>query len=105
MKTFFGSVFIEKERLEEAGIKYPIKLEYYKQINEDEISTYQKPKYGIEIIKTEYKPEYTKVENKQIKYVTNHEIEANQIINIFKTNQVTQIISEEDIVDLFRNKF
>ena len=52
MKTFFGSVFIEKEKLDEAGIKYPIKLEYYKQINEDEISTYQKPKYGIEIIKT-----------------------------------------------------
>ena len=58
-----------------------------------------------EIIKTEYKPEYTKVENKQIKYVTNDEIEANQILNIFKTNQVTPINSEEVIVDLFRNKF
>lgn len=105
LKTFFGSVFIEKEKLEEAGIKYPIKLEYYKQINEDEINTYQKPKYGIEIIKTEYKPEYTKVENKNIKYVTNDEIEANQILNIFRTNQVTPINSEEVIVDLFRNKF
>ena len=105
LKTFFGSVFIEKEKLEEAGIKYPIKLEYYKRINEDEINTYQKSKYGIEIIKTEYKPEYTKVENKQIKYVTNDEIEANQILNIFKTNQVTPINSEEVIVDLFRNKF
>ena len=48
---------------------------------------------------------YTKVENKQIKYVTNDEIEANQILNIFKTNQVTPINSEEVIVDLFRNKF
>lgn len=105
MKTFFGSVFIEKEKLEEAGIKYPIKLEYYKRINEDEINTYQKPKYGIEIIKPEYKPEYTKVENKQIKYVTNDEVEANQILNIFRINQVTPINSEEVIVDLFRNKF
>lgn len=105
MRTFFGSVFIEKEKLDEAGIKYPIKLEYYKQINEDEISTYQKPKYGIEIIKTEYKPEYTKVENKKIKYVTNDEIEVNQILNIFKINQVTPINSEEVIVDLFRKNF
>ena len=105
MKTFFGSVFIEKGKLEEAGIKYPIKLEYYKQINEDEISNYEKPKYGIEIIKTEYKPDYTKVENKKIKYVTNDEIEADQILSIFRKNQVTPINSEEVIVDLFRKKF
>ena len=105
MKTFFGSVFIEKEKLEEAGIKYPIKLEYYKQINEDEISTYQRPKYWIEIIKKEYKPNYTKVDNKRIKYITNDEIEANEILNIFRTNQVTPINSEEVIVDLFRKKF
>ncbi len=104
MKTFFGSVFIEREKLEEAGIKHPIKLEYYKQINEDEISTFKKPKFGIEIIKTEYRPNYTKVENKKIRYVTNDEIEANQILNIFKTNQVTPINSEEVIIDLFRQK-
>ena len=30
MKTFFDGIFISKEHLEEAGIKYPIKLEYYK---------------------------------------------------------------------------
>ena len=30
MKTFFGGKFIEKEKLTEAGIDYPIKLEYYK---------------------------------------------------------------------------
>lgn len=105
LKTFFGSVFIEKEKLEEAGITHPIKLEYYKQINEDEINSYEKPKYGIHIIKTEYEPNYTKVENKSIKYVTNDEIEANQILDIFRKNQVTPINSEEVIVDLFRKKF
>ena len=35
MKTFFGGTFIEKEKLEEAGINHPIKLEYYKEINEE----------------------------------------------------------------------
>ena len=37
LKTFFGGVFIKKESLEEAQINHPIKLEYYKRINEDEI--------------------------------------------------------------------
>ena len=45
------------------------------------------------------------VENKSIKYVTNDEIEANQILDIFRKNQVTPINAEEVIVDLFRKKF
>ena len=52
MKTFFGGIFIEKEKLEEAGINYPIKLEYYEYINNEEEN---KSKYGISIVKTEYK--------------------------------------------------
>lgn len=105
MKTFFGGTFIEKEKLEEAGIDHPIKLEYYKQINEDDINCYNKPKYGIEIVKTEYIPDNIKVETKSIKYVTNDELEENRILTIFKKNQVTLINSEEIISDLFRNKF
>ena len=105
MKTFFGGTFIEKEKLKEAGISYPIKLEYYKQINEDDINSNCKAKYGISIVKTEYIPDNLKVETKEIKYVTNDEIEENRILNIFKENQVTLINSEEVISDLFRNKF
>ncbi len=105
MRTFFGGTFIEKEKLEEAGIKHPIKLEYYKQINEDEINSHKKAKYGIEIIKTEYIPNNLKIETKNIKYVTNDELEENKILNIFKENQVTPINSEEVIIDLFRKNF
>ena len=72
MRTFFGGTFIEKEKLEEAGIKYPIKLEYYKEINEDDINS-GKEKYGIRIVKTEYLPDNLKVETKNIKYVTKDE--------------------------------
>ena len=104
LKTFFGSVFIEKEKLEEAGINHPIKLEYYKEINEDDIGS-GKGKYGISIVKTEYIPDNLKVETKSIKYVTNDELEENKILNIFKENQVTPINSEEVILDLFRSKF
>lgn len=104
MKTFFGGTFIEKEKLEESGKKYPIKLEYYKEINEDDINS-GKEKYGIHIVKTEYIPNNLKVETKSIKYVTNDELEESKILNIFKKSQVTPINSEEVISDLFRNKF
>ena len=104
MKTFFGGTFINKETLEEAGIEHPIKLEYYKQINEDDINS-GKEKYGIQIVKTEYIPDNVKIETKSIKYVTNDELEENRILTIFKENQVTPINSEEVILDLFRNKF
>lgn len=105
MKVFFGGTFIEKEELEEAGINHPIKLEYYKQINEDDMNSDDGTKYGIHIVKTEYIPNNLKVETKSIKYVTNDEIEENKILNIFKENQVTLINSEEVISDLFRKKF
>ena len=105
MKNFFGSIFINRDKLLEAGINYPIKVEYYKITDEERTKQENHLVYGVQIIKTEYKPEYTKVENKKIKYVTNDEIEANQILNIFKINQVTPINSEEVIVDLFRKNF
>ena len=105
MRTFFGGTFIEKEKLEEAGINHPIKLEYYKQINEDDINCYNKAKYGIQIVKTEYIPDNIKVETKNIQYLTNDELEEDNILNIFKANQVTPINSEEVILDLLRNKF
>ena len=45
MNIFFGGTFIKKENLEEAGIVNPIKLEYYKIINEDEFINKDNAKY------------------------------------------------------------
>lgn len=75
MKTFFGGNFIKEEMLSEAGIYHPIKLEYYKRINEDEILKENKAKFGICIIKTEYKTKEKIIEEKEIKYLTNDEKE------------------------------
>ena len=55
MKNFFGSIFINRDKLTEAGINYPIKVEYYKIINEDKQIKSNKLIYGIQIIKTEYR--------------------------------------------------
>lgn len=104
LKRFYGGLFIEKEKLEEAGINHPIKLEYYKRINEDEVNKQKGYKFGISIVKTEYLNNNLKVESKDIKHVTNDEIEADKILKIFKENQVTPINSEEIISDLFNNR-
>lgn len=101
MKRFFGGIFIEKEKLQKEGINHPIKLEYYKHINE-EIN--EKNKYGITIVKTEYIPEKQKVETKDLESITNDENKIDEILNLFKDNQVTTIHSEEIITDLFESE-
>ena len=102
MKTFYGGTFIDKKLLEEAGKNYPIKLEYYKNINEDELVGGKKSKFGISVVKTEYMPENTKVETKNIKYLSNDEEKIEKVLEIFKKNQVTPIGVEDVISDLYK---
>lgn len=103
MKTFYGSIFIKKEKLQEAGIKYPIKLEYYKIINEDEFIHGNNAKYGIKIVKTEYLENDTKVEDKTIKYLSNNEQKINDILSILKENEVTPVCVQDVICDFSKS--
>lgn len=100
LKRFFGGIFIEKEKLQKEGISHPIKLEYYKNINEEDND---KNKYGITIVKTEYILEKTKVETKDLESITNDENKINKILNLFKNNEVTTIHSEEIMTDLIKS--
>ena len=97
MKKFFGGIFIEKEKLEEAGIEYPIKLEYYKIINKDKYSGSNK--YGVNIVKTEYIYKDIKIEEKTIEDVSNSEEKVNDILRILKENEVTPICVQDIICD------
>lgn len=99
MKTFYGSTFISKEILEEEKINYPIKLEYYKIINEDEFNKRNSTKFGINVIKTEYREDKPKVEKNEIKYVSNDEQKVNEILDLLKKNEVTPVALEEVIID------
>ncbi len=99
MKTFFGSIFIEKEKLQEAGVKYPIKLEYYKIINEDEFINKNNAKYGIKVVKTEYVENNTKTEEKTLKYLSSNEQKVNEILKVLEKNEVTPIGLEDVICD------
>lgn len=103
MKTFFSSIFMEKEALKEAGIYHPIKLEYYKIINEDEIIKQEKARFGISVIKTEYKTENLEVENKKIQYLSNDEKRIEEILKLLKENEVTPI-AVEDVLSDFSKK-
>lgn len=103
MRTFFSSTFMERETLKEVGIHYPIKLEYYKIINEDEVIKQEKSKFGIHIVKTEYKKDDVKVEDKKIQYVSNDEKRIEEILNLLKENEVTPIIAE-DVLNDFSKK-
>ena len=97
MKNFFGSIFINRDELREAGIEYPIKVEYYKITNE--IPSRQKLIFGIQVIKTEYK-EKIGVEQNRIEHITNDESEITKILSLIKENEVTPIGLEDVIIEI-----
>lgn len=97
MKSFFDGIFINKSRLLEENIKYPIKLEYYKTIagNED-----VENKYGIEIVKTEYKNGDINIESNEAPNITNNIDEAHKILTLLRDNEVTPIGMQDVLKDL-----
>lgn len=100
MKTFFDGVFIDKNKLEEADIKYPIKLEYFKTTGEEEnVET----RFGIEVVKTEYLDNSVRVESKEVKNITDDFREAEEILTLLKNNEVTPIAVEDVLQDLIGN--
>ena len=97
MKTFFDGIFLDRSKLEEEGIKYPIKLEYYKTIAESENV---EAKYGIEVVKTEYKSEFVNVESNKLENLTNSSKEIEKILAILRDNEVTPIAMQDVLDDM-----
>ena len=99
VKSFFGSIFINRDRLKEAGIDYPIKVEYYKITNEEEKIKENKSIYGIQIIKTEYKDKIG-VEQNKLEHITNDENEITKILSLMKEYEVTPIGLEDVVLEI-----
>ena len=97
MKNFFGSIFINRDELLEAGINYPIKVEYYKITNE--LEKENKLLYGIQVIKTEYKDKIG-VEQNRIEHITNDESEITKMLSLIKENEGTPIGLEDVIIEI-----
>lgn len=103
MKNFFGSIFINRDELLEAGINYPIKVEYYRITDEDKRENKNEPIYGIQIIKTEYRDKIG-VEQNKIEHLTNDEKEITRMLGIVKENEVTPIGLEDVIIEIKKYK-
>ena len=103
MKRFYAGTFINYDDLKSIGIEYPIKLEYYKTKTNSNINNNKdEAKYGIEVIKTSYINEKTKVENIQIEELTTDERVINKILDKLKINEVTPICAEYIVEDLLK---
>ena len=110
MKTFFDGIFISKEHLKEAGIKYPIKLEYYKIARDENVKNTNQiseakntnGEYGIEVVKTEYLEGNVKVETAEVNNVTNDLNEANRILTLLRNNEVTPVGVEDVLEEILK---
>ena len=102
MKVFYGGKFIEKSKLEEVGIFYPIKLEYYKSID-SEISK-NGSYFGISIVKTEYKKDNVIVETKDFlsSFCKKNDSEVINKSDCFDFTS-KKIITKCDIIDIVNN--
>lgn len=98
MKTFFDGVFISKEKLDEAGLEYPIKLEYYKTLEEENVEA----KFGIEVVKTEFFNGNVRVETKELKSITDNEEEQNRLLSILRNNEITPIGVDDVLQELLQ---
>lgn len=99
MKVFYGGIYLEKKALHEAGIEHPIKLEYYKTVDEE-------PKtFGIDIVKIEYKTNNIVKEEKQIKQLSSDESKIERMLNVFKSCGVTPITAQDVLDDLLKQSF
>lgn len=103
MKYFFGCTFMSREELANIGVKYPIKLDYYKtKTNEENIKNENEIKYGIEVIKTSYIEDKVDVEKRTIPEIIKDEIKIEQILSKLKQNKVTPVSAEYVIEDLLK---
>lgn len=97
MKTFFGGVFIDENKLSEEGIEYPIKLEYFRTVrNKENVEN----KYGIQVVKTEYLDDDINIESKEIKYITNIQEKVDELLSLLKENEVSPVSVEDILEDL-----
>ncbi len=98
MKTFFDGIFVSSKTLEEAGIKYPIKLEYFKTFVKENVET----KFGIEVVKTEFLEDKVNVESKEVENITSDETKHNNILTILRNNEVTPIGLNDALQELLQ---
>lgn len=98
IRKFYGGEFIDRHKLCNEGINYPIKVEYYKIYDNEENKDITQ--YGLEVIKTEYRNGDINIEDEKIYKVTSEEKIIDNILDKLKNNEVTPIITKYIVEDL-----
>lgn len=94
---------MNRDELANIGVKYPIKLEYYKtKTNDEAIKNQNDIKYGIEVIKTSYLDEKVDIEKRTIPDIIKDEIKIEKILDILKQNKVTPISAGYIVEDFLK---
>lgn len=94
---------MNREELKNIGVKYPIKLDYYKtKTNTEDVKNENEIKYGVEVIKTSYINEKVEIERKYMPEILKDEIKINNILSKLKENKVTPISAEYIVEDLLK---
>lgn len=101
-KTYYGGTYFTLSDLENSSINHEVELEYYsleKRIhNKSNVSS----TYGIEIVKKEYLENTTKVERRNVEYVTKDKEQAETILELLKRNKVTPMSLDDIVYDLVK---
>ncbi len=98
IKKFYGGIFIDRQKLSNEGIEYPIKVEYYKIC--DNTENKEITQFGLEVVKTEYKDKNINIENKEVRKITKEEKIIDTILDKLKQNEVTPVVTDYIIYDL-----
>lgn len=100
LRSLYGQETLQLEDLIESKIDYLVELAYYKINTIDDKST----RYGVEIVKTEYLENRTKVESKRVNLFTASETKTNHILDILQKNKVTPIGLKDTIIELIKTE-
>lgn len=98
IKKFYGGIFVDRKKLSNEGIEYPIKIEYYKIC--DNTENKEITQFGVEVVKTEYKGNDINIENKEVRKITKEERTINTILDKLKQNEVTPVVTDYIVYDL-----
>lgn len=102
MRHFYAGTFINREELRKVGINYPIKLEYYKTNQSENVLEEMNTKYGIEVVKTSYINECIEIENIKIEEIVDDERILNKILDKLRKNEVTPVCAQYVVEDLLK---
>lgn len=104
-KFYHGTTFLNEEDLRESKTNNRVELEYYRtNESENNIIKEDTDKYGIEIVKKEYKRRKINIESNSINNISDNSSKVIEIIETLKRHKVTPIGLHDVVNDLIKKQ-